>query len=517
MFENHLNLKYKIHVMKKSLGILTILLSVFSANIIAQDKPAPQICIPCEKLTELRLPDVKITSAATVDQGTSFCKVVGVIGREINFELLLPLTWNGIYVMGGGGGFVGTVQNMASGKVKEGFATSGTDTGHKTPGLGSASWALNDMERQLNFGHLAVHRTAEVSKAIIGNYYGKWPEYSYFMGCSRGGGQAMMEAQRYPDDFDGIIAGAPAYDWTSIAVEGIKNTRAVFPARLTEPILTKKQIKILQDAVLKQCDMIDGVRDSIINNPLACKFDFSALPMCKGDVAGPDCFTVAQLNAIKTIYGSFDIGNGLSYPGFPFGGENEPGGWTTWITGPNDMLKGQGYPSLISYFGIEIFKYLILQDPGWNYLDYKFSGYDREMKYAASWLNATSVDYSGFKKRNGKIIFYHGWNDPALSALSTLEHYKAVKAADPAIDDYIKLYLLPGVLHCGQGEGPSDADLLAVIRDWVEHGKSPERVVFTKKAAGRDVMSRPVYPYPLEVIYDGKGNPNEESSYNLKK
>ena len=165
----------------------------------------------------------------TVTQGPSHCKVTGVIGKEINFELLLPLNWNGIYVMGGGGGFVGSVQNMAAGKVKEGYATSGTDTGHKTVGLGSASWALNDMERQVNFGHLAVHRTAEVSKAIIGNYYGNWPKYSYFMGCSRGGGQAMMEAQRYPGDFDGIIAGAPAFDWISIAVEAIQNTQAVYP------------------------------------------------------------------------------------------------------------------------------------------------------------------------------------------------------------------------------------------------------------------------------------------------
>ena len=502
--------------MKKTTISLFILLSVLSVKVVAQDKPVPEICIPCEKLIELKLPDVKITSAVTVTQGPSHCKVTGVIGKEINFELLLPLSWNGIYVMGGGGGFVGTVQNMAAGKVKEGYATSGTDTGHKTDGLGSASWALNDMERQVNFGHLAVHRTAEVSKAIIGNYYGKWPEYSYFMGCSRGGGQAMMEAQRYPDDFDGIIAGAPAFDWVAIAVEAIRNTQAVYPVKLTESILTKEHIKILQEAVLKQCDLLDGVRDSIINNPENCKFDFATLPMCPGDVPGKGCFTTAQVKAIKTIYDGFDIGNGFKYPGFPFGGENEAGGWISWITGPNEMTMKGGYPSLISYFGIEIFKYLILQDPNWNYLDYKFSGYEKEMRYAAAYLNATSVDYSGFKNRKGKIIFYHGWNDPALSAFSTIEHYNAVKAADPAINDYMRLYLLPGVLHCGGGEGPSDADLLAILRDWVENGKTPERVVVTKKVLGKVVMSRPVYPYPHEPIYDGTGDPNVESSYKLK-
>jgi hypothetical protein len=248
--------------MKRSIIILFSLLSALSVKIVAQEKTVNEICIPCEKLIGLKLPDVKITSAVTISQGTSHCKVTGVIGREINFELLLPLKWNGIYVMGGGGGFVGSVQNMAAGKVMLGYATSGTDTGHKSAGSGSADWALNNMERQLNFGHLAVHRTAEVSKAIIGSYYGIWPHYSYFMGCSRGGGQAMMEAQRYPDDFDGIIAGAPAFDWTSIAVEGIQNTRAVYPEKLTESILTAEHIKILQQAVLRQCDLLDGVTDS---------------------------------------------------------------------------------------------------------------------------------------------------------------------------------------------------------------------------------------------------------------
>jgi len=502
--------------MEKS-GILLLLLFQLSILSTAQDKPVTEICIPCEKLTELKLPDVKITIAVTVAQGLSHCKVTGVIGKEINFELLLPSVWNGIYVMGGGGGFVGTVQNMAAGKVNEGFATSGTDTGHKTAGLGSASWALNDMERQVNFGHLAVHRTAEVSKAIIGNYYGRWPEYSYFIGCSRGGGQAMMEAQRYPNDFDGIIAGAPAFDWTSIAVEAIQNTQAVYPESLTTPILTKKHIKILQEAVLKQCDLLDGVRDSIINNPLNCKFDFISLPLCPGDVPGKECFTASQVKAIKTIYDGFDLGNNIKSPGYPFGGENEGGGWITWITGPNEMTLRGGYPSLLAYFGIEIFKYLILQDPGWNYLDYKFSGYEKEMNYAAAYLNATSSDYSGFKDRKGKIIFYHGWNDPALSAFATIDHYNAVKAADPAINDYMRLFLLPGVLHCGGGEGPSDADLLAILRDWVENNKPPERIVLTKNVPGREIMSRPVYPYPQEAIYDGKGNPNVESSYNFKK
>ena len=271
---------------------------------------------PVRNFSELKIPDVKITEAITSSPGSSHCKVMGIIGREIRFELLLPLEWKGIFVMGGGGGFVGTIQNAARSTVNNGYATSGTDTGHEATKSGSAGWALNNMERQLNFGHLAIHRTAEVSKAIIGSYYGSYPKYSYFIGCSRGGGQAMMEAQRYPDDFDGIVVGAPAFSWPAIAVEFIQNTQAVYPLSLADPVISKDHIRMLQDAVLKQCDMIDGVRDSILNNPTRCIFDFAALPRCPGDMPGKGCFTTSQIKAIKTIYDGIDLGNGVNYPGF---------------------------------------------------------------------------------------------------------------------------------------------------------------------------------------------------------
>jgi len=218
----------------KTLSVfLVIIFGIISFRLQSQNIVLTEKCIPCEKLTELRLPDVKITEAVTVTTGSSYCKVLGVIVKEINFEIILPFEWNGIYVMGGGGGFVGTIQNAARSSVEKGYATSGTDTGHNGKKYPGASWALNDMERQLNFGHLAVHRTAVVSKSIIASYYGDYPKYSYFIGCSRGGGQAIMEAQRYPDDFDGIVAAAPAFNWTAIASEAVQNTRAAFPVSLS--------------------------------------------------------------------------------------------------------------------------------------------------------------------------------------------------------------------------------------------------------------------------------------------
>lgn len=372
------------------------------------------------------------------------------------------------------------------------------------------------MERQLNFGHLAVHRTAEVSKAIIGSYYGSNPRYCYFIGCSRGGGQAMMEAQRYPDDFDGIVAGAPAFNWPAIAAEFIQNTQAVYPSVLNEPVISKEHIRILHEAVLKQCDVIDGIRDSILQNPSACKFDFRVLPPCPGDIPGNDCFTARQIDVLKIIYKGVDIGNGVTYPGFPFGAENEPGGWITWITGSAENTKRSGYPSLHAYFGIEIFKFLILQDPDWDYTTYNFRDYQKEIRYASAYLDATSTDYSKFKNRNGKIILWHGWNDPALSALATIEHFNAVKANDPEVDNYMKLFLLPGVLHCGGGKGPSGIDWIALIQDWVENGNPPERVVASKVVNGKEMMTRPVFPYPGEAVYSGSGDPLKENNFIIK-
>ena len=502
--------------MKCLIMIFAILLNILTGILNAQSNLNTEKCIPCEKLASLKIPDVKITEAVAITTGSSHCKISGIIGKEIKFELLLPLEWNGIYIMGGGGGFVGTVQNLAASTVNDGYATSGTDTGHDDKNSVGAGWALYNMERQLNFGHLAVHRTAEVSKAIIGSYYGSSPKYSYFTGCSRGGGQAMMEAQRYPDDFDGIVAGAPAFDWPALAAEFVQNTQAVYPSRLTEPVINKEHIRMLQEAILKQCDMMDGVKDGILNNPTMCKFDFTSLPKCPGDVPGKDCFTTSQINAVKKIYEGVAIGNGIAYPGFPFGQENQPDGWQAWITGPYEGMQKAGYPTLQAYFGIEVFKYLIMQDPDWNYLTYDFKGHEKEIRYASAYLDATSTDYSGFKNRKGKIIFWHGWNDPALSAFATIDHYNAVRANDPETGNYMRLFLLPGVLHCGGGDGPAQVDWIALIRNWVEKNNAPERVIASKIVDGKEVMSRPIFPYPGEAVYKGKDDTNKESSFVLK-
>jgi hypothetical protein len=498
----------------KSLLILLAILAVHNSIAQTGDASEKTACIPCEELMNIRIPDVTISRAEQVQVPAPHCKVTGVIGREINFELLLPEKWNARFVMGGGGGFVGSVQNVAQSSVAHGYATSGTDTGHKGNGL-KADWALNHMERQVNFGHLAVHRTAVTSKEIIRQYYCTGIAYSYFVGCSRGGGQALMEAQRYPDDFDGIVAGAPAFNWPAIGAEFIRNSQAIYPDPddLNHPVITQSNLELLQSLVLEQCDAMDGVKDQILNDPVECVLDYDAFPRCIDDTPSDNCFTTEQLEAIKQVYSGVSVDHVEIYPGFPPGGENEPGGWQAWITGPNAGSMLLGFPSLHFGFGTEMFKYLVFQDPAWDYSTYDFSDFLNATQYASSYLDATSTDYSEFKNSGGKMIIYHGWADPALSAYATIDHYEQVMRRDPGTENYIRLFLLPGVLHCGGGPGPDQADWIELIRSWVEQEIAPDRVILSKSEAGKAVLTRPVFPYPGKAVYKGTGDPNDEENF----
>jgi hypothetical protein len=495
---------------------LCILWIEYSATAqVAVTNKSPKLSI--EELKKIRLPDVTISEVKMVtDPGkeSGYCRVLGTISKEINFELLLPDKWNDRFIMGGGGGFVGSIQNPVRYTVNDGYATAGTDTGHKGNGI-QADWALNNLERAVNFGFLAVHRTTEVSKVIILNYYGNEPAYSYFGGCSRGGGQALMEAQRYPEDYDGIVCGAPAIFWPAIGAKFIEDIRKIYPdpQNLSTPVISKANLALLQSSILAKCDQIDGVEDGIINDPMDCNFDLSTLPICAQNQVKDDCFTELQLDAVKSIYSEVSNKEGRIYQGFPFGNENEPDGWQSWIVGPNTWTMSLKIPSFQYGFGTEMFKYLIYNDPEWNYSTWDPANFFRDTKYASSFLDAGSTDYSQFKKNGNKLIIYHGWSDPALSALSTIDYYQSVEKADPSIRDFMRLYLLPGVLHCGGGPGPDQVNWVNIIRDWVEKGQAPERVVVSKMKEGKPVMTRPVFPYPKKAIYDGKGDPNLESSF----
>ena len=467
-------------------------------------------CQPCEAFLNLKFPEVRITKAESLEEPVAHCKVSGVIGKEINFEVVLPDQWNQRFTMSGNGGFAGSIQTSHY-RVKQGFANAATDTGHKGKSS-EGSWAHNDMERQVNFGHLAVHRTTEVAKAIIEVYYCKPPAYNYFVGCSRGGGQAMMSAQRYPEDFDGIVAGAPAFDWTALAAEFVQNCQVAFPDpdNLDIHTFSPALLELLEEAVLSQCDGLDGVEDEIMTDPRDCNFDYTQLPVCEQGEAGQStCFTQQQIEAIKTIYSATSVNGKEVYPGFPFGGEGRRKGWPSWITG----FDTPGSTSSQFKFGTQVFRYFVYNDPEWDYSTYTFDDYFERRELTSSFLDATSTDYGAFTEREGKMIMYHGWSDPALSALSTIKHYETARSQNASIKDHIRLFLLPGVLHCGGGPGPSRTNWLQLVQEWVENGQAPNEVIVKKGGKNGNRMERPVYPYPSKAVYDGKGDPNQASSF----
>lgn len=486
------------------------LLVVAAASVFAVD-----IEHECSTLVDLRLPDVRITGAVSVhpesEPGATsrHCKVTGTIGREINFELLLPDEWNGNFFMGGGGGYVGSVTNSAASTVDRGYATVGTDTGHQDNGL-SASWALNNAERQVNFGHLAIHRTAEVSKAVLRHYYGAQPEYSYFFGCSRGGGQALMAAQRYPDDFDGIVSAAPAFDWTSFMAAMIQNVELNYPDshHVGTAVISTANLELLEAAVLEQCDARDGVEDGVMEDPRDCDFDLASIQACVGEDAADDCLTGAQRAAIDRIYAPAKDPRKEIHPGWTFGGEGHAQGWKLWIGGPNGPMANLHFA-----FSTEFFKYFVYGDPDWDYSHYDFTDWEKDSRFAASLLNATDPDLSAFREHGGKLIAWHGWSDPALSALQTIDYYEEAGRLDPDLSDYFRLFMLPGVLHCAGGPGPDSLDWFEVIADWVENDNAPNRLIASKMQDGDVVRTRPLCPYPQRAIYRGSGSPDDAGNF----
>jgi hypothetical protein len=221
-----------------------------------------------------------------------------------------------------------------------------------------------------------------------------------------------------------------------------------------------------------------------------------------------------QREALRKVYGETANRDGTLYPGQPFGGEGDPAGWQAWITGINPRGLQVNQPSLRYGFGTQLWKYMIFNDPEWDYTQYDLSTFKKDTELAASFLNATNPDLSAFKAKGHKLILWHGWADAALSALGTIHYYDEVKARDPKADDFLRMFLMPGVLHCAGGEGPDNVDWVSVITDWVEQGKAPERIVARKLREGGTVSrTRPLCPYPQRAVYNGAGSTDDEKNF----
>lgn len=459
----------------------------------------------CEAMKGFTAPDVTITTTARAMSPVSMCRVDGVIGKEIHFALWLPDTWNGKFVMGGQGGYAGRIESQAHEMqaLEKGYAVAGTDTGHLGPAGGTdGSWALGHPERIVNYGHAAVHRVTAIAKTAVKARYGRAPEKSYFAGCSNGGREGLMSAQRYPADFDAIIAGAPAQDFRGIIAGFIQITRAMYPdpAQVSTPTVSMADLQALQKAVLATCDATDGLADGVMTDPTACRFDLKTIACASGNQDG--CLSPAEIAAVESITKGPMLDGKPYHVGFPHGAEGTAGGWDAWLVGPS-RAAGPGRPTLAYGFGSDFLRYFVKQDPTWSYKDFTLGTFTEETRTLQATLSPMDPDLSAFRARGGKLLMYHGWSDPALSPLMTTRYVDAVFAKDAAAKRDLKLFMLPGVLHCGGGPGPDRIDYLDVLDRWATGGAAPEELTAGFAAGGG---ARKVCAYPKKAVYTGKGD-----------
>jgi len=460
-------------------------------------------------------------SGALYDRLPTFCRVRGELrptpDSDIRFEVWLPEKgWNGRYLGVGNGGFAGEVDYRAlAHDVSDGFAAAATDTGHFGDSE-DASWAYGHPEKIADFGWRAIHLTAIVAKQIIGTYYGKPASHSYFDSCSDGGREALMEAQRFPEDYDGILAGAPANNWTTMlggGLAGLQET-SLDPAG----VISDLKLPAINRASLAACDQLDGVKDGIVSDPEKCHFDPPVL-LCKhGD--NLDCLTAPQLASLRHIYaGGATPAGQVIFPGFLPGDED---GWRPWVVGPGP-LSSSGAQYVRNYFS-----YMVANDPKFNILAAPVEASLAEARTKTSqYLDATDPDLRRFAARGGKLVLYHGWNDPAISPWNSIHYFQSVqqKMGASQTASFMRLYMAPGVEHCAGGPGPSSFGqlglptekghgLFELLETWVEAGTTPTGVIATKYDHDqKPAMTRPLCPYPDVAKYNGSGDSNSAASF----
>ena len=489
---------------------------------------------PCEKLKSLSLPDTTVTAVETVPAGPyqgpppigrgpgpgadgpqaarrgpaapplmlpAYCRVAATLkpsaDSDIKMEAWLPIeTWNGKFEMVGGGGWAGIISFGAmAGALREGYATASTDTGHEG---GNGMFALGHPEKIVDFGWRAVHETVVKSKALIHAFYGGTAKYSYWNGCSTGGRQALVEVTKFPDDFDGVLAGAPANPHIHLHAAGIE--RSLEMMKNPEGALTQGKLETLHKAVLAACDALDGVKDGILGDPHKCRFDPASL-LCQG--ADSDaCLTAAQVKNVKLVYADVKTKKGeIVWTGFEPGGELQ-------------YMSLRTVPAQLG-FGWDSIRILGHQDADFDY--HKFD-LDTDMALAdKSGIDAHTHDLSPFKAHGGKLLLYHGWADPAIPPGNTVNFYNGVLAKmGPKQDDWLRLFMVPGMLHCSGGPAPDQFNKMAVIERWRETGSAPERILAAHVSNGQVDMTRPLCPYPQVAVYKGSGTTNDAANFTCK-
>lgn len=501
----------------------------------------------CERLVSLSVTNTRITLAAFVSAGgfkgpgevfsgrdmtafykglPAFCRVVAQArpsaDSNIKIEVWMPASgWMGRLQGLGNGGFAGLIDYHQMGaSMQRGAVATTTDAGH-TGESTDATWALGHPEKIADFGHRGIHEMTRVAKAVSRAFYGKDAGHSYFSGCSDGGREALMEAQRYPADYDGILAGAPANFWTALLSTSMFDSQAL----MLDPknYIPAAKIPVIASAVLKACDAKDGVSDGILNDPRQCHFDAATL-LCKNGAEADACLTAPQVAALKKIYdGPRNVKGKVIFPGYMPGAEDGPGGWGVWIVGP---AAGK---SLMYAFGTGYFSEMVYDKADWDYKSFQMEQgmKDANAKTGAE-LDAVNPDLGQFRARGGKLILYHGWDDPAIPAMNTIDYYQNVVAKMGNLDSFVRLYMVPGMQHCGGGPGtdvfgqvmgtmPDDArhNISSALQVWVEKGTAPSEIVAGKYAQGSQTtaMTRPLCAYPQSAQYKGSGDTNDSANF----
>ena len=499
--------------------LLVVIVTGVVGTVAAQTSPNSQTArVPatCEQLSSLTVPNGTITLARVVNSGApvegaggagvaaqAFCQVAATLkpssDSDIKFELWMPTTnWNGKFQAVGNGAFNGNINyGPMMTALGRGYATASTDTGHSG---GGASWALGHPEKVIDFGYRAVHEMTVASKRIITVYYDNGPRFSYWNGCSAGGRQAMKGAQRYPGDFDGIIAGAPGLDWTARAAQAVRVEKTLEHAEAARLSLTQRQL--LHSAVVQACDALDGVKDGLIENPKLCRFDPGVLQCRSSD--GAACLTSAQVETARMTYSAVvnpktkrEI-TGLS-PGSELG-------WT-------DL----GWTVSARATGLDQFRFLVFRDPNWNIQKFNFdSDIVRAEEADNNTINALDPNLKPFIDRGGKLIQFHGWSDPQISPGNSTQYYDRVLevlgGADKLHGSY-RLFMAPGMGHCGGGEGPNTFDMLSALDQWVESGNPPDQIIASHSTNGVVDRTRPLCPYPQVAVYRGSGSTDEAANF----
>lgn len=463
---------------------------------------------------------VTLTSATVVSSGTPapYCEVRGTIAPANTIVMRLPVNgWTQRYVQTGCGGLCGSA-NLDYGKgatctpVTDGtVASATTDMGHQGNG---GAWATNNPQAQIDFAYRAEHVTSLVAKALITKFYGKRPARAYFIGCSDGGREALMEAQRYPEDFDGIVAGAPAsnmvvqntyhHTWNVLANQDANGNF----------ILLAGKLPMLHAAVLNACDAQDGVTDGLITDPRRCHFDPASIQCVSGQDTST-CLTAAEVAVVRRLHdGATDAdGHFLEVPGAHEWGSELA--WTLFVPSTANPAS----PVFSQTIALDFLRYLAFfntYNPSYQLTDLPFTvaGFWHTMQ-TSIYLAALDPDLSRFAARGGKLLLWHGWSDQHIPPRNTISYYEAVRdtLGDRRADNFMKLYLFPGVTHCGGGEGPDTFELLQPMMAWVEGGVAPGKIIASKLTNGVVTRTRPVFPYPAVARYVGSGSIDDAANF----